>query len=245
MLIAAEKNNKKLVPLTKVVVNACVVDMIAEVNITQIYENLEENNIEAIYEFIIGDTAAVCGFEATIDDKTIIGIVKEAEQSKNEYKEVINVFVHHNGYGACLLEEQDSGVFKCSVGNIMPGQKVEIKIKYVIEIQHDAGSDSVRFILPATIAPKYGSYIFKKMRHSTDSDYFPLDFIIICRMSSQIDSIKSPSHPHHISIDKVEDPRISKVTLNRENIYYLENDFILLIKSRNIDEPRAFIEYNP
>ncbi|CAG8855863.1 40808_t:CDS:1, partial [Gigaspora margarita] len=141
------------------------------------------------------------------------------------------------GCGAYLLEEQDSGIFKCSVGNIMPRQKVEIKIKYVIEIQHDAGTDSVRFILPATIAPKYGSYVFnhKKERHSTDSDYSPLEITINCRMSSQIDNIKSPSH--HISIDEDENPRISKVTLNRENLYYLENDFILLIKSRNIGEP--------
>ncbi|KAF0546084.1 von willebrand domain-containing protein [Gigaspora margarita] len=94
MLIVGEENNKKLVPLKKVVVNACVVDMIAEVNITQIYENLEKDKIEAIYEFIVSDTAAVCGFEATIDDKRkVIGIVKEVEQAKNEYKEAINVFV--------------------------------------------------------------------------------------------------------------------------------------------------------
>ncbi|CAG8783452.1 38893_t:CDS:2 [Gigaspora margarita] len=94
MLVVAEENNKKLVPLKKVVVNASVVDMIAEVNITQIYENLEENNIEAIYEFMINDTAAVCGFEATVnDERKVIGIVKEAEQAKNEYKEAINVFV--------------------------------------------------------------------------------------------------------------------------------------------------------
>ncbi|CAG8827779.1 32979_t:CDS:2 [Gigaspora margarita] len=70
MLIVAEENNKKLVPLKKVVVNAC-----------------------GIYEFIVSDTAAVCGFEATIDGKRkVIGIVKEAEQAKNEYKEAINVF---------------------------------------------------------------------------------------------------------------------------------------------------------
>ncbi|KAF0562113.1 von willebrand domain-containing protein [Gigaspora margarita] len=187
----------------------------------------EKDKIEAIYEFIISDTAAVCGFEATIDKRKVIGIVKEAEQAKNEYKEAIN-----QGCGAYLLEEQDSGIFKCSVGNIMPRQKVEIKIKYVIEIQHDAGTDSVRFILPATIAPKYGSYVFNRKNHSTDSDYFPLEFTIICRMSSQIDN-------------EVEGPRISKVTLNRENLYYLENDFILLIKSRNLGEPRVFIEYNP
>ncbi|CAG8541557.1 13515_t:CDS:2 [Gigaspora margarita] len=64
-------------------------------------------------------------------------------------------------------------------------------------------------------------------------------------MSSQIDSIESPSHPLHISrLNEADDKSIFKITLNQEKLYYLETDFIL-IKSRNIDEPRAFIEYNP
>ncbi|CAG8575162.1 1940_t:CDS:2 [Dentiscutata erythropus] len=208
-----------------------VVDMIAEVNIIHTYKNFEEKNKEAIYKFVLSDTAAVCGFEATIDDKRkVIGIVKEAEQAKKEYEEAI----------------------KCSVGNIKHGQKVEIKIKYVIELQHDLEVNSVRFILPATIAPKYGSYFFnhKRMCLSTkisdSSDYFPIEFFITCRMSSSIYSIKSPSHHDHVSIDdKEKDLGISKVTSNKGNLYYFENDFILLIKSQDIDKPRAFIEYNP
>ncbi|CAG8733017.1 22368_t:CDS:2, partial [Dentiscutata erythropus] len=274
MLIFTEGKDYKPVPLQKVEVNAHVVDMIAEVNILQTYKNLEEKDIEAIYKFILSDTAAVCGFEATIDDKRkIIGIVKEAEQAKKEYKEAIKVFIHYNrnfiniasilkllnlkqGYGAYLLEEQDSDTFKCSIGNIRPGQKVKIKIKYVIELQHDVEANSVRFILPATIAPKYGTHFFnhKRMRLSTEisdsSDYSPIEFSITCTMSSPINRIKSPSHPDHISIDYKDKEQgisqfTSKVKSNKENLYYLETDFILLIKSQNIDEPRAFIEYNP
>ncbi|KAF0445418.1 von willebrand domain-containing protein [Gigaspora margarita] len=249
MLIYAEENNKnnRLVPLRRVEVNACVVDMIAEVNIVQVYKNLEEDKIEAVYRFTISNTAAVCGFEATIDGKKkVIGIVKEAEQAKREYKEAIK-----QGHGAYLLEEQDSDVFKCSVGNIMHGQKVEIKIKYMIELQHDAETDSVRFILPSTIAPKYGSYSFnhKRMHLSTkisDSDHFPLKFFITCRMSSPIYSIESPSHPHYISrLNEDDDQSTSKIILSQENLYYLETDFILLIKSQDINKPRVFIEYNP
>ncbi|CAG8698136.1 13043_t:CDS:2, partial [Dentiscutata heterogama] len=219
MLIFAEEKNNKLVPLQKVIINACVVDMIAEVNIVQVYQNLEEDKIEAIYKFMVNDTAAVCGFEATIDERKFIGI---------------------QGYWASLLEEQDSDVLKCSVGNIMPRQKVEIKIKYVIELQNDAESDSVRLILPATIAPKYGSYYFNRKRDtkiSDSSDYSPIEFFITCRMSSSINSIKSPSHPDHIFIDdKDNEQGISKVTSNKD-LYYLENDFILLIKSQDIGKP--------
>ncbi|CAG8534553.1 11291_t:CDS:2, partial [Scutellospora calospora] len=214
------------------------------VNIFQTYKNVGKDKIEAIYRFMIHGNAAVCGFEATIDDKRkVIGIVKEAEQAKSEYEKAIK-----EGHGAYLLEEQDSDVFKCSVGNIEQGQKVEIKIKYVTELQHDAETDSIRFILPVDITPRYGSHIVGhgKMRFSdeiSDLDHFPLKLFLTCRMNSPICSIKSPSHDisHDIKDDK---QRTSKVSLN-EKIYFLEKDFILLIKSQDIDKPRAFIEYNP
>ncbi|KAF0562118.1 von willebrand domain-containing protein [Gigaspora margarita] len=71
--------------------------MIAEVNITQIYENLEENNIEAIYEFMISDTAAVCGFEAIIDDeRKVIEIVKEADKQRMSIKKLSMYLLHYN-----------------------------------------------------------------------------------------------------------------------------------------------------
>ncbi|CAG8660889.1 1699_t:CDS:2, partial [Cetraspora pellucida] len=149
------------------------------------------------------------------------------------------------GRGAYLLEEKpDSEVFECSVGNIEPGQKVVIKIKYVTELQHCAETDSISFNLPAAIAPKYGTHIFnhRKMRCDEDSElkYHELKLSITCTMSSRICSIKSPSHK--IKFTELNDK--PEVTLD-ETIHYLEKDFILLIKSQNIYKPRAFIEYNP
>jgi len=37
--------------------------------------------------FPLEDTAAVCGFEAFINDKHIIGICKEKEEAHREYRE--------------------------------------------------------------------------------------------------------------------------------------------------------------
>ena len=44
----------------------------------------------------------VCGFEAFINGKHIIGSVKEKEQARKEYKEAIS-----KGHGAYLMEEQE------------------------------------------------------------------------------------------------------------------------------------------
>jgi len=45
-----------------------------------------------LYKFPIYESAAVCDFEAEIDDKyKVKGVVKEAKQAASEYKEAIKV----------------------------------------------------------------------------------------------------------------------------------------------------------
>lgn len=44
--------------------------------------------------------AAVCGFEAYINGKHIIGVVKERQQAQREYKQAIE-----QGHGAYLMNE--------------------------------------------------------------------------------------------------------------------------------------------
>ena len=44
----------------------------------------------------------MCGFEAFINGKHIVGKVKEKEQARKEYKEAIQ-----QGHGAYLMEEQE------------------------------------------------------------------------------------------------------------------------------------------
>ncbi|CAG8819282.1 11161_t:CDS:2, partial [Dentiscutata erythropus] len=75
------------------------------------------------------------------------------------------------------------------------------------------------------------------------TDYY-LKLAITCRMTSVIQNTESPSH--HISVELNIDgnPNVSKVTL-AEQITYLEKDFILVVKSLGLDQPRAFVEYNP
>ena len=72
-----------------------VVDYTAEVTIKQRYENQEQDPIEAVYDFILrihlrlryefplDPEAAVVDFYAEIDDKKIIGTIKEKEKAKD------------------------------------------------------------------------------------------------------------------------------------------------------------------
>ena len=64
----------------------------------QEYRNPSFQAIEAKFVFPLSEMAAVCGFEAYINDKHIVGEVKEKETAKREYKKAIS-----EGHGAYLM----------------------------------------------------------------------------------------------------------------------------------------------
>ncbi|PKC07959.1 hypothetical protein RhiirA5_500298 [Rhizophagus irregularis] len=239
------------IPLQNVAVEANIVDMIAEVTISQVYKNIEEDTIEALYKFPIYEAAAICGFEAEIDgQRKVKGIVKEAKEAAKEYTEAIQ-----EGHGAYLLESESEDVFQCSVGNITSEQTVVIKITYVTELKHDSESEKIRFVLPTNIAPRYGSSEYSSssndgkilnpdvVSYSNKADFY-LELAVTCRMTSAIQNIESPSHKISTEMNIDGNPKISKITLT-EQITYLEKDFILVVKSKDLDQPRAFVEYDP
>ena len=89
------------VPLQAVHIRARLIDLAARVVVMQAYKNNSPVPIEAKYVFPLDDMAAVCGFEAFINGKHIVGVVKEKEQAHREYKEAIS-----KGHGAYLMDEE-------------------------------------------------------------------------------------------------------------------------------------------
>ena len=89
------------VPLQAVHIRARLIDLAARVVVMQAYKNNSLYPIEAKYVFPLDDMAAVCGFEAFINSKHIVGVVKEKEQAHREYKEAIS-----KGHGAYLMDEE-------------------------------------------------------------------------------------------------------------------------------------------
>ena len=147
-----------------------------------------------------------------------------------------------------MLESESADVFQCSVGNITSGQTVVIKITYVTELKHDSESEKIRFVLPTNIAPRYGTSEFTSssndgkilkpdaVSYSNKADYH-LDLAVTCRMTSAIQIIESPSHKISTEMNIDGNPKVSKVTL-AEQITYLDKDFIFVVKSKDLDQPR-------
>ncbi|XP_004680419.1 PREDICTED: poly [ADP-ribose] polymerase 4 [Condylura cristata] len=135
-----------LVPLEDVHIKGKIIDFVAQVIVFQTYTNHSHMPIEAKYIFPLDDKAAVCGFEAFINGKHVVGEIKEKEEARREYREAIS-----QGHGAYLMDQDAPDIFTVSVGNLPPKARVLIKITYITELSM-RGPVTV-FFMPATVAP--------------------------------------------------------------------------------------------
>eukprot|EP01012_Entosiphon_sulcatum_P005698 TRINITY_DN12579_c0_g1_i1.p1 TRINITY_DN12579_c0_g1~~TRINITY_DN12579_c0_g1_i1.p1 ORF type:complete len:1816 (+),score=224.44 TRINITY_DN12579_c0_g1_i1:192-5450(+) len=135
--------------LQGIAVKARLTDLTAEVVVLQHFVNPEKRAVEARYVFPLTRGCVVCAFEAFVGNKHLVGVVREKEQARVDYREAIE-----RGDGAYLLEEETQApeVFSVSLGNVLPEAEVIIKITYLLELDVDA-SGRVTFTFPAKLSP--------------------------------------------------------------------------------------------
>ena len=150
MVLYQVQGTKAELPLDGVHVAARVVGLVAEVQVVQFYVNPSKAKIDCMYELPMDESAAVCGFEVELDDRLLIGEVKEKNEARVEY----NAAIARNETAA-LLEENKPDMFSQKIGNIPPMSRVNIRIIYVTELKVDAETGGAIFVLPTSIAPRY------------------------------------------------------------------------------------------
>ncbi|XP_008050801.2 von Willebrand factor A domain-containing protein 5A isoform X2 [Carlito syrichta] len=139
------------VPLKSISVSLSIYEFVAGVSATLNYENEEKVPLEAFFLFPMDEDSAVYSFEALVDGKKIVAELQDKMQAQTNYENAIS-----QGHQAFLLEENDSSrdVFSCNVGNLQPGSKVALTLKYVQELSLEADG-ALRFMLPAILNPRY------------------------------------------------------------------------------------------
>ena len=135
-------------PLTSTFAAVNIAGVIADVEVTQVYENRGKKAIEAVYVFPASTRAAVYGMRMTIGERTITAVIQKKEEARKRYDEAVR-----EGKTASLLEQQRPNVFQMTVGNIMPGDVVKVELKYS-EIL--VPTDGVyEFVYPTVVGPRY------------------------------------------------------------------------------------------
>ena len=226
-----------------VAVEASIKGLCARVVVTQQYWNAEASPIEAVYVFPLDEAAAVCGFEALIDNVHVIGEVKGRDEAFEEYDNALL-----EGHGAYLLDQERPDVFTASIGNIPPGKTVIIRITYVTELSCEG--DDIRFILPTTVSPRYAPPESQVGVGRTPAEVLnppvnwqvPYGFTVNVNleMASAIRSVGSPSHPIAVELDGAR----GTVRLG-ERASTMDRDFVLLVALAESHAPLAWIEVDP
>ncbi|KAI4853219.1 hypothetical protein E4T44_00976 [Aureobasidium sp. EXF-8845] len=123
-------------------------------NLSQTFSNPSGDQLsETRYTFPLYDGVAVTAFSCAIGEKVIKGHVEHKEQARKTFDDAVS-----RGETAGLLESLPTGVFGVTLGNIPANTSIQVDITYGAELKHDAQIDGLRYILPTSIARRYGSY---------------------------------------------------------------------------------------
>jgi Ca-activated chloride channel family protein len=135
-------------PLEHTDVRAEIVGNVAQVEVTQSFHNPYDKKIEAVYVFPLPNRAAVDDMEIHVGERTIKGVIKKREEARRIYENAKRA-----GHVAALLDQERPNIFTQSVANILPGNKIQVKIRYFEALPY-VESDYT-FAFPMVVGPRF------------------------------------------------------------------------------------------
>ena len=173
---------------------------IANVKITQVYQNNGTIPIEATYVFPSSTRAAVHHMQMTIGDRVIVAEIKEKKEARKVYEEA-----KESGKHASLLEQHRPNVFQMNVANILPGEAIVVEMRYTeFMIPED---QQYTFVYPSVVGPRYTGHpnpeqgqAFANQPHTKKyiGAMYDYDIDVKLDMSIPVIDVKSISHKTHI-----------------------------------------------
>lgn len=129
-------------------VDARVSGNLARVEVTQTFSNPFEEPLEAVYVFPLPDEAAVDDMEIRIGDRVIKGDIRDREEAREIYDRA-----REEGRTAGLLEQERANIFTQSLANLLPGEEIQVTIRYTDVLKFDGGD--YEFVFPLVVGPRY------------------------------------------------------------------------------------------
>jgi Ca-activated chloride channel homolog len=211
-------------------VEAKIHDLLADVTVTQTYRNEESVNIEAVYTFPLPMDAVLLDFSVTMGERQLRGQVVEKSEAEERYEEAIT-----DGDAAIMLQQLESGLYTMNVGNLQAGESVVIRFRYAL-LQRWTGNQ-LRFMLPTTIAPRYGDAGKKGLLPHQQPEYdllTELDYSLRIVVSGVLSMADIASPTHVISIAKKDKRTIIQLA---KDSTALDRDFV--VNFQVSDVPKA------
>lgn len=228
------------IPLQSVRVKADIRAFASRVELTQLYRNDEGIPIEAVYIFPLPEAAALCGFTLRVGERKVAGRAMEREAAFAAYDDALG-----EGHLAGLVDQERPNVFTLSVGNVGPGQEVEVQLTYAAELAEEGGA--ARFLLPTVVSPRYAPPEDRAGVSPTPAERvsppvapdvpYRFEVEVSARFACGLRSVESPSHPirSELSGDG------ARVTLALREAA-MDSDFVLLLHPAETRRPWVEVE---
>jgi len=210
-------------------------ETLAVTTITQSYRNAGTKNIEVVYTFPLPLDAVLLEMTVTLGDKILQGTVLPKNVAEERYEDAIT-----DGDAPVMLENPQPGAFSMNVGNLLPGEVAKITFRYAM-FQRWQGN-TLRYILPTTIAPRYGSAAragFAPHQEPETSlmvdNRFAFSMKVVGRLA--VGLIESPSHELALSHD-VEGECI--ISLSRITAF-MDRDLVVTVRNEGRQDVSALV----
>lgn len=224
--VQSEDASVDRLPLKSTSVEADIAGVIADVRVTQVYQNEGQNPLEAIYIFPASTRAAVYGMKMTIGERTIVAKIDKREAARKTYEAA-----REAGKSASLLEQQRPNVFQMNVANIMPGDKIRVELSYTeLLIPTDA---QYEFMFPTVVGPRYvegdpenppEDWVANPYLHEGEPPTSTVDITVSLAAGLPLQQIACSSHPVDTTYTGTDQAR---VTLSPSEKAGGNRDFIL------------------
>jgi Ca-activated chloride channel family protein len=135
-------------PLKSTRVDVRIAGVIADVTVTQQYRNEGQRPIEARYVFPGSSQAAVHAMTVRLGERVLTARIQEKQRARIEYDAA-----RREGRTAALLDQERPNVFQMSVANILPGDDVQVELRYTELIAPTEGR--YQFVYPTVVGPRY------------------------------------------------------------------------------------------
>ena len=228
-LIEGDSESVEQFPLLKTEATVNIAGMCSEVELVQVYKNNGRKTIEAVYVFPMGTRAAIHAMKMKIGRRIIEAQIDETEKARATYNAAKD-----SGRTASLLEQKRPNVFQMNVANIMPGDIIEVLVKYTEILVPERGT--YQFVFPTVVGPRFTGESspdeLRKKDNWVATPYLPekaeapYDFDIKVNVKSGIPISKVWSDSHKIEVH-ASDSRESTILLAQGQGKSGNRDFIL------------------
>ena len=147
-LVKSESGNVEQMPLKHTSADVNIAGVIAEVEVTQVYQNEGNVPLEATYVFPASTRAAVFAMEMRVGSRRIKAQIKERQAARQIYEAAKKA-----GKTASLLEQERPNIFTMNVANILPGDSIVVKLSYTELLKPEKGI--YEFVYPTVVGPRY------------------------------------------------------------------------------------------